>query len=72
MGRSRFVERFSTHQDPRGNTYYWLDGDLELLDNRPTTDVHVVEAGFASLTPIHIDLTAEQALEQLTHWNETF
>ena len=72
MGRSRFVERFSTHQDPRGNTYYWLDGDLELLDDRPNTDVHVVEAGFASLTPIHIDLTAESAIEQLTHWNKTF
>ena len=72
MGRSRFVERFSTHTDPRGNDYYWLDGDLELLDERTDTDVHVIEAGYASLTPIHIDLTAENILDQLTHWNESY
>jgi 5'-nucleotidase len=69
MGRSRFIEKFHTHQDPRGNNYYWLDGDLDLLDDSADTDVRVVEAGYVALTPIHIDLTAVHAMEQVETWN---
>ena len=69
MGRSRFVERFSVHRDPRGNNYYWLDGELDLLDDSADTDVRVVEAGYVALTPIHIDLTAYHAMDQVAGWN---
>ncbi|MDF7798244.1 5'/3'-nucleotidase SurE [Pontiellaceae bacterium B1224] len=70
MGRSRFIEKFSEHRDPRGNRYYWLDGDLDLLDDNKDTDVRVVESGYVALTPIHIDLTAHHALAQVAQWNE--
>jgi 5'-nucleotidase len=69
MGRSRFIEKFHIHQDPRGNNYYWLDGDLHLLDDAADADVRVVEAGYVALTPIHIDLTARHCMEQVTAWN---
>ena len=69
MGTSRFVEKFHTHQDPRGNNYYWLDGDLDLLDDTAEADIRVVEAGYVALTPIQIDLTAEQCMEQVSSWN---
>lgn len=71
MGRSRFVERFSVHRDPRGNDYYWLDGELDLLDDAPDTDVRVVADGYVALTPIQIDLTAHHCMEQVTHWETT-
>lgn len=69
MGRSRFVEKFTTHLDPRGNHYYWLDGELDLLDDSADTDVRVVNSGYVALTPIHIDLTARYAMEQVETWN---
>jgi len=72
MGRSRFVEKFSTHLDPRGNKYYWLDGELDLLDDSADTDVRVVQDGYVALTPIHIDLTAKYAMEQVETWNEEY
>ncbi len=72
MGRSRFVEKFSTHLDPRGNSYYWLDGELDLLDDSADTDVRVVRSGYVALTPIHIDLTARHAMEQVESWNEEY
>ena len=72
MGRSRFIEKFSEHRDPRGNLYYWLDGDLELQDDHPDTDVRLIEAGYVSLTPIHIDLTAYHALDEVRKWEESF
>lgn len=69
MGRSRFIEKFSEHQDPRGNRYYWLDGDLDLMDDNENTDVRIIESGYVSLTPIQIDLTAHHAMEQVANWN---
>jgi 5'-nucleotidase len=72
MGRSRFVEKFTTHLDPRGNKYYWLDGELDLLDDSPDTDVRVVNDGYVALTPIHIDLTAHHAMEQVATWNTEY
>lgn len=72
MGRSRFIERFSEHRDPRGNRYYWLDGDLDLLDDHEDTDVCVVASGYVALTPIHIDLTAHHYMQQIDHWNQEY
>jgi 5'-nucleotidase len=72
MGRSRFIERFSEHHDPRGNKYYWLDGDLDLLDDGDDTDILVVESGYVALTPIHIDLTARHCLKHVEAWDMEF
>ena len=69
MGRSRFIEKFTEHRDPRGNRYYWLDGDLDLLDDAEDADVRVVESGYVALAPIHIDLTAHHCVEQVADWN---
>ena len=72
MGRSRFIERFTEHRDPRGNRYYWMDGDLDLLDDHEKTDVRIVESGYVSLTPIHIDLTAHHAMKQVANWDQDY
>ncbi|HEY5654101.1 MAG TPA: 5'/3'-nucleotidase SurE [Pontiella sp.] len=72
MGRSRFIEKFTEHQDPRGNLYYWLDGDLDPMDEDEDIDIRIVESGYASLTPIHINLTARHALEQVSSWNKEY
>ena len=63
MGRSRFIEKFTEHQDPRGNLYYWLDGDMKMMDDNAETDERLVKQGYVALTPIHIDLTAHQHLD---------
>ena len=69
MGRSRFVEKFTTHLDPRGNHYYWLDGELDLLDDAADTDVRVVQDGYVALTPIQIEMTAHKDMPQVETWN---
>lgn len=71
MGSSRFVEKFHKRLDPRGRTYYWLDGELEVYDEGDDVDVHAVSEGYVSVTPIQLDLTAYdhlksfQALEKI-------
>jgi 5'-nucleotidase len=70
MGRSRFVEQFHKRLDPRGRTYYWLDGALEVHDDGENIDIHAVRDGYVSITPIHLDLTAYEHLESLSALEE--
>lgn len=69
IGKSRYVEEFHARVDPRGNTYYWMDGELELFDTVEETDVQMLRRGYVTLTPIHFDLTNYAALETLRAWD---
>jgi 5'-nucleotidase len=69
MGRSRWVEEFDERVDPRGNTYYWVDGELRLHEDAvPGNDVHRVNEGYVTLTPITLDLTDRDALQSMQAW----
>jgi 5'-nucleotidase len=72
MGRSRFIEKFYKRLDPRGRTYYWLDGSLEVHDEGDDIDIHAVRDGYVSLTPIHFDLTAYDYLKTFKCMEKTF
>ena len=68
LGQSRFVEIFHRRTDPRGNVYYWMDGELEQLGDTTDTDVEALKKGMVSLTPIWFDLTHHAALAHLRDW----
>jgi 5'-nucleotidase len=51
--------------DPRGVPYYWIGGDPPSGVPDQGTDIGALEAGFASLTPLNLDLTADSAFESL-------
>ena len=72
MGRSRFIEEFHKRLDPRGRTYYWLDGALEVHDEGDDIDIHAVRDGYVSITPIQLDLTAYDHLEYFQCLETTF
>jgi 5'-nucleotidase len=57
-------------EDPRGRRFYWVGPPGGEEDNGPGTDFNAVRQGFVSVTPIHVDLTRYQALEQVSHWIE--
>ncbi len=72
MGRSRYNEVFHPRTDPRGNIYYWMDGELEQLGEADDTDLKALEAGFVSLTPIWFDLTHDAVLPDFRKvWEES-
>ncbi|WP_292364239.1 MULTISPECIES: 5'/3'-nucleotidase SurE [unclassified Methanoculleus] len=50
--------------DPRGRPYYWIDGPL-YEDAEEGTDVHAVQRGNVSITPITLDCTASGAGDEL-------
>ena len=69
MGPSRFVETFDRRTDPRGNVYYWMDGELEQLGDRNDTDFQALNNQYVSLTPIWFDLTHHPAIPYVKKWN---
>lgn len=50
---------------PRGERYYWIGGGIPYWEHAEDTDIHAVEEGYVSVTPIHLDLTNYSALELL-------
>ena len=55
-------------RDPRGRTVWWIGAAGDADDAGPGTDFDAVRRGFVSVTPIHVDLTRFQALENVSNW----
>lgn len=55
-------------EDPRGRQFFWIGAPGGEQDNGPGTDFNAIRRGFVSVTPIHVDLTRYQALEQVGQW----
>lgn len=69
MGQSRFIEIFDRRITPRGDEYFWLDGDMELRGDANQTDLLALQEGYVSITPIGFDLTRHDALPAIEAWN---
>lgn len=64
--RESFVER----ADPRGRTYYWMDG--EIIEPDAGSDHSLVAEGYITLTPVRHDLTHTASLADLSGRNIKF
>ena len=68
QGRRRYEERLERRVDPRGREYFWVGGDLYQEPPHSGTDVEAVAKDMISITPIQLDLTNYQFLEELRSW----
>jgi 5'-nucleotidase len=57
LGKRHKAEGVVKQVNPRGETVYWVGAAGLAQDAGEGTDFHAVENGFASLTPLQIDLT---------------
>jgi len=71
LGRRVYRDVLVERLDPRGQPYYWIGGPPPAGVASPGTDVHAVQAGRVSVTPIHLDLTARAILRRLRAWDLT-
>jgi len=55
-------------EDPRGRPYYWIGGEAPTGIHEEGTDFGTLSDGFASVTPLQLDLTAYQVLDQMRDW----
>jgi len=64
-GTRLYHDELLTREDPRGVPYYWIGGDPPSGIPDQGTDYGALKAGFASLTPLNLDLTAFEVLDNL-------
>ncbi len=63
--RAFWEDRFDRRKDQFGRDYYWLTGNFENQDDGHDTDLRAISEGYASLVPIHYDMTAYQVIKDL-------
>lgn len=68
LGYRHRAEPVIKMDDPRGRPMYWIGQAGEGQDAGPGTDFDAIRRGYISVTPIHVDLTRYQALEQVSGW----
>ncbi|HHY38472.1 MAG TPA: 5'/3'-nucleotidase SurE [Clostridia bacterium] len=69
LGTRRYANVFEKRIDPRGRVYYWMGGEAFDVDMEEGTDTWALANNLISITPIHCDLTAHNAIDQLKTWN---
>ena len=63
--RDELVKR----EDPRGRPYYWIGGEAPTGVLEEGTDFGDLQAGYVSITPIQLDLTAHDLLTRMREWD---
>ena len=69
-GNKQYGFHAEVHHNPRGLEYYWIGlPKLEWLDTKGhTTDFEAINDGYVSVTPIHLDMTSHDDIENLKNW----
>jgi 5'-nucleotidase len=68
QGKSKWDDVYEQRVDPNGRDYYWLTGNLTVLDSEIETDQAAIKNNYVSVTPIHFDLTDYAAYEKMKSW----
>ena len=69
QAKAAWEEEFDKRTNPMGKEYYWLTGKFVNYDNGEDTDEWALANDYISIVPVHFDLTAYHAIQQLNNWN---
>jgi 5'-nucleotidase len=69
LGRREYNDELIQRKDPFGRDYYWIGGSPPGGAGEPGTDLHAVAAGYVSVTPVQLDLTNHELIDQIANWN---
>jgi len=69
LGRRRYSESITRDLDPSGREYFWIGGGSVKWKGSEDSDFQAVRDGYVSVTPLHLDLTNYQLLEEVRGWH---
>ena len=70
LGRRHKAETMTSATDPWGRKIYWYGSLGPELDAGEGTDFYAIANGYASITPLQIDMSAYKSMDTLRHWLE--
>lgn len=70
LSRRRFNNPIVEKVDPRGRKYYWIAGTRQSWSRQKNADHEALEQHMVSVTPIHLDTTHHDVLEQFKAWEQ--
>jgi 5'-nucleotidase len=70
LGRRHKAETMTSAVDPWGRKIYWYGSLGPELDAGEGTDFYAVANGYASITPLQIDMSAYKSMDRLQQWLE--
>lgn len=68
LGTRRYSKRVDTRKDPRGRTYFWIGGEHIDFATDHGSEGNIVQAGYASVTPLWPDWTAPDTGDAIRGW----
>lgn len=68
QGLRVYRDELDRRLDPRGRPYFWIGGQAPTGVDEPGTDFGALRAGYVSITPLQLDLTARDAMKSLETW----
>lgn len=68
LGNRHKSEGVIKQTNPRGESIYWVGPPGDEQDAGEGTDFYAVKQGFISVTPLQIDLTRYDSLQNLNNW----
>ena len=68
LGHRHKAETMKKMLDPWGRDIYWYGRLGAELDAGEGTDFHAIANGYASVTPLTVDMTAYKSLEKMSQW----
>jgi len=69
QGLRIYRDELVRREDPRGKPYYWIGGEAPTGVDEEGTDFGDLKAGYVSVTPIQLDLTAHVMIDAISKWN---
>jgi 5'-nucleotidase len=71
LGHRVYSAKTIKEVDPRGKPYYWIGTGAPAWAEDEGTDIAAVQAGWAAVTPLHLDLTHHGALRNMSGWESS-
>lgn len=68
LGRRVYSDSLTRAVDPSEREYFWIGGGVSKWSGSADSDFRGVEDGYISVTPLHLDLTNYELLEEIRAW----
>lgn len=68
QGRRHRAKSMLKAKDPRGNDIFWYGSVGDEQDAGSGTDFHAISEDYCSVTPLSVDMTAHQSLDDVRQW----